>query len=89
MAGKTGTTDKQNKSDNAVFVGFAPFDDPEIVATCVIEQGAKGAWAGVAVRDVFTQYFGLDFSGDGEEESNGSESNSNYNANGTINNATG
>ncbi len=60
VGGKTGTAQTtSNQSDNAVFVGFAPFDDPEIVATCVIERGAKGAWAGMAVRDAFTEYFDL------------------------------
>lgn len=60
VGGKTGTAQvAKNQSDNAVFVGFAPFNDPQIVATCVIERGAKGAWAGMAVRDVFTEYFDL------------------------------
>lgn len=91
VGGKTGTAQvSKNKSDNAVFVGFAPFDDPEIVATCVIEQGAKGAWAGVAVRDVFTHYFGFDFFSGGDENSNeGENNNNNENTNGTTNNAAG
>ncbi len=69
VGGKTGTAQiTKNHSDNAVFIGFAPFDDPEVVATCVIERGAKGAWAGMAVRDVFTQYFGLTIEAPNEEE---------------------
>ena len=60
VGGKTGTAQLgSNSSDNAVFVGFAPLSDPEIVTTCVIEHGSKGAWAGMAVRDVFTNYFDL------------------------------
>lgn len=61
VGGKTGTAQiSDKKSDNAVFVAFAPFDNPEIVASCVIEQGASGTDAGITVRDVFTKYFNLD-----------------------------
>ncbi len=62
IGGKTGTAQvSKTSSDNAIFTAFAPFDDPEIVATCIIEHGANGTDAGYAVRDLFTAYFGLDF----------------------------
>lgn len=32
---------------------------PEIAVSCVIEQGANGTDAGIAVRKVFDYYFGL------------------------------
>ena len=38
---------------------FAPFDNPEIIATCVIEQGNSGTDAGYTVKDVFDCYFGI------------------------------
>ena len=61
IGGKTGTAQvKKTESDNAVFTAFAPFSDPDVVATCVIEHGANGSAAGYAVRDTFTEYFGLD-----------------------------
>ncbi len=67
VGGKTGTAQvSANHSDNAVFVGFAPFDSPEIVASCVIERGAKGALAGRSVRDVFAKYFNVDITTDDE-----------------------
>ncbi len=60
IGGKTGTAQvSSKKSDNAVFTAFAPFDEPEIVATCVIEQGNNGTDAGYTVRDVFDCYFGI------------------------------
>ena len=60
MGGKTGTAQvSKTKSDNAIFTAFAPFDSPEIIATCVIEQGNNGTDAGYTVRDVFDCYFGL------------------------------
>ncbi|MBR4295356.1 MAG: hypothetical protein IKT56_00785 [Clostridia bacterium] len=61
MGGKTGTAQvSTTKSDNAIFTAFAPFDNPEIVATCIIEQGNSGTDAGFTVKDVFDSYFGLD-----------------------------
>lgn len=58
VGGKTGTAQvKSTESDNAIFTAFAPFDDPEVVGTCVIEHGANGASVGYAVRDTFTEYF--------------------------------
>jgi len=61
VGGKTGTAQiSKNKSDNAIFTAFAPFNDPAIAVTCVIEQGANGTDAGFAVRDVFDYYFDLE-----------------------------
>ncbi len=60
MGGKTGTAQVgKNKSDNAIFTAFAPFDDPELVASVVIEQGNNGTDAGYTVKDIFDCYFGL------------------------------
>lgn len=60
MGGKTGTAQvSSKKSDNAIFTAFAPFDEPEIIATCVIEQGNNGTDAGYTVKDVFDCYFGI------------------------------
>ncbi len=60
IGGKTGTAQvREDRSDNAVFTAFAPFNSPEIVASCVIEQGASGADAGYAIKDVFDKYFGF------------------------------
>lgn len=58
--GKTGTAQTSaNVSDNAVFVSFAPLDDPQIVVACVIEHGAHGYNASWAARAVFDKYFDL------------------------------
>ena len=61
VGGKTGTAQvTESKSDNAIFTAFAPFYDPQIVVTCIIEQGANGTDAGFAVRDVFNKYFRIE-----------------------------
>ena len=49
----------KNKSDNALFVAFAPFDDPQIAVAVVIEKGEKGVNAAYVARDIFDEYFGL------------------------------
>lgn len=61
IGGKTGTAQVSKvKSDNAIFTAFAPFDDPELVVTCVIEQGNTGANAGFSVKELFDYYFEVD-----------------------------
>ncbi len=65
IGGKTGTAQvSKSKSDNAIFTAFAPFDDPEIVATCVIEQGNSGSNAGFAVKRLFDYHFGIGYYAD-------------------------
>ena len=58
--GKTGTAQTfSTTSNNAVFVAFAPLEEPEIVVSCVIERGANGYNASWAAREVLDRYFGL------------------------------
>lgn len=57
VGGKTGTAEVSDGSDNAVFVAFAPFDNPQIAVCAVIEHGAHGSNAAVAVKKVLDTYF--------------------------------
>lgn len=58
VGGKTGTAQVGSKvSDNALFVAFAPFDNPEIAVAVVIENGVKGANAAYVAKDIFDEYF--------------------------------
>lgn len=58
IGGKTGTAQiGKNVSDNALFVAFAPFDEPEIAVAVVIEHGAVGRNAAYVARDIFDAYF--------------------------------
>lgn len=41
VAGKTGTSQLGNGSNNGIFVGFAPYDDPEIAVVAIIEMVQK------------------------------------------------
>ena len=58
VGGKTGTAQKGN-SANAWFVGFAPYDNPEIAVVCIIENGGNSSIATLPARDVIAQYFGM------------------------------
>lgn len=57
VGGKTGTAQVGSGSNNAVFIAFAPYDDPEIAIAVVLEHGVRGSNAGQVARDVFDQYF--------------------------------
>ena len=58
IGGKTGSAQAGDKT-NAWFVGFAPFDDPEIAIVSMIEGGGSGSLAAYAARDIISQYFGM------------------------------
>lgn len=59
VGGKTGTAEAGAGSNNGVFVGFAPFDDPEIAVAVVVEHGGHGSYTGEVVRDIMKEYFGV------------------------------
>lgn len=59
VGAKTGTAEVgDGGSPNAVFAGFAPLNNPELLAVSIIENGASGTSAGLCVRDVFDAWFG-------------------------------
>ncbi len=58
-AGKTGTAEVPDGADNVLFVGFAPYDNPEIVVAVVIEHGANSHYAAKIARDIFDAYMEL------------------------------
>ena len=59
VGGKTGTAQVEGKADHSVFVAFAPFDNPEIAISVVLEHGSSGFSAGSIVRDILDAYFGF------------------------------
>lgn len=60
VAGKTGTA-QQSKShpNHALFVGFAPYEDPEIAVAVRIANGYTSANCAEVGADVFKYYFNL------------------------------
>ncbi len=64
VGGKTGSTEAGVDADgndiiNAWFVGFAPFDDPEIAVVGMVENGGHGYYVAEVVRDIISEYFGM------------------------------
>ena len=43
MAGKTGTAQNPHGDDHALFIGFAPFDNPQIAFSIIVENVGFGA----------------------------------------------
>ncbi len=57
VGGKTGTAETGQQPDNGLFCGFAPLEEPKIVASCVLEKGEAGGNAAKVVAKVFDRYF--------------------------------
>lgn len=60
VGGKTGSaqTGVEGKT-NAWFVGFAPFDEPEIAIVIFVRNGGHGGYTAEVARDIIAQYFGM------------------------------
>lgn len=58
IGGKTGSAEA-GKNTNAWFVGFAPYDDPEIAVVVFEENGGHGNYVAEVVRDIMETYFGF------------------------------
>ena len=56
VAGKTGTADAYNKT-NAMFIAFAPYDDPQIAIAIAVENGGHGSAIAPVAKEVFDAYF--------------------------------
>ena len=60
VAAKTGTSQLgEDKTNNAIFMCYAPFDDPQIAISIVVERGQAGANLSSMARNVLDAYFGL------------------------------
>lgn len=64
VAGKTGTAqESKSRGNHALFVGFAPYEDPEIAFSVQIAYGYTSANAAEIARDVIKYYYKI---GEGE-----------------------
>ncbi|HWT27293.1 MAG TPA: penicillin-binding transpeptidase domain-containing protein, partial [Mobilitalea sp.] len=60
VAGKTGTSQiSKSHPNNALFVSYAPYNNPDISITGVIPNGYTSHNAAELVRDVYSYYFKL------------------------------
>ena len=61
VAAKSGTAQLgENRVNNAIFMLYAPFDDPEIAVAIVVEQGRSGASLRNIAADVLDAYFSIE-----------------------------
>lgn len=68
---KTGTAENDNRNpitkekydSDAWYVGFAPYEEPEIAVSVVLIQGGSGGYAGPITREIFAEYFGYNSKG--------------------------
>ena len=57
IGGKTGTAQVNGKADHSTFILFAPYDNPEIAISVVLEHGASSYASGNLVRQILDSYF--------------------------------
>ncbi|MCD8116379.1 MAG: hypothetical protein LUE21_04570 [Oscillospiraceae bacterium] len=57
VAAKTGTTQSGSSVNDAFFICYAPYDDPEIAVVVAVENGAAGANLASIAREVLEYYF--------------------------------
>ena len=82
MAGKTGTAQvfslaedeeydeeeiRERLRDHALFVGFAPVEDPQIAVAVIVENGGSGSGTAAPVARAMFDAWLLDFSGTDSE----------------------
>ncbi len=61
VAGKTGTAQiSKSKPNHALFVSFAPYEEPEIAVTAVIPNGYTSSNAAALTKDIYSLYFNLE-----------------------------
>ena len=62
IAGKTGTAQNPQGENHAWFIGFAPFEHPEVCITVFIEHGGDGsATAAPIAGNIIRKYFQLKY----------------------------
>jgi cell division protein FtsI/penicillin-binding protein 2 len=58
-AGKTGTAQwNKDKPTHAWFTAFAPYDNPRIVITVLVEEGGEGSATALPIADEFLKWWG-------------------------------
>ncbi len=58
VGGKTGTAQRgANLPDNAIFVAAAPYNDPDVVISVVLENGAHGYYSAITAARILEAYY--------------------------------
>ncbi len=60
VAAKTGTAQRGDSvSNDAIFICYAPFEDPEIAMAIVVQKGSAGSNCSVIAQEILEAYFSL------------------------------
>lgn len=57
VAGKTGTAQQTGHANHGLFIGYAPYDDPEITIAVRIANGYSSHNAATAARNIISYYY--------------------------------
>ena len=58
LAAKTGTAQiGEGRTNNAVFICYAPYENPEVAVAVAVEHGSAGASVATIARDILDYYF--------------------------------
>ncbi len=71
VACKTGTAQiGEGKTNNAIFVCFAPYEDPEVAVAIMVEHGKSGATVAFMAKEALDAYFSMKNSSQNIESEN-------------------
>ena len=60
VAAKTGTAQKgESVANDAIFICYAPFDNPEIAMAIVVQKGSAGSNCAVIAQEILEAYFSM------------------------------
>ena len=60
IAGKTGSAQTGVDGEaHGWFVGFAPYDEPEIAVVVMVEKAGSGGYTAVVAKEIMEEYFGM------------------------------
>lgn len=57
IGGKTGTSQTNSGADHSTYIVFAPYENPKIAISVILEHGDSGFYAGTVVREMLDAYF--------------------------------
>lgn len=71
VAAKTGTAQLgEDRTNNAVFICYAPYDNPEVAISIVVERGEAGSNLCAIAKDVLDTYFSIKNASNTQESEN-------------------
>ena len=60
IGGKTGSAQTETEGvSHAWFVGFAPYENPEIAVSVLVEKGGTGGYTAGVAKKIMAEYFGM------------------------------